>query len=45
VVYRVQSLASGQVSLIFHVNAESADTALAFVHLRGKTVELSLTIP
>jgi hypothetical protein len=44
-VFKVSSLASGEVSLVFHVNPEYADTALGYLHLRGTTVELSLTIP
>jgi hypothetical protein len=40
----VASLANGEVSLIFHVDPEDADTALGFLHLRGRTVSLSLGI-
>jgi hypothetical protein len=44
-VFKVSSLANGQVSLVFHVNPEHADTALGYLKLRGTTVQLSLAIP
>lgn len=42
--FKVSSLANGEVSVVFHVNPEDADMALGFLHLRGTTVELALTI-
>ena len=44
-VFKVSSLANGEVSLVFHVDALDADMALGYIHLRGKTVRLSLTLP
>lgn len=43
--FKVSSLANGQVSLVFHVVHSDADSALRLMHLRGVTVELALTIP
>lgn len=43
-VFKVSSLANGQVSLVFHVNPEDADMALGYLHLRGVTVKLSLEL-
>jgi hypothetical protein len=44
-IYKVSSLANGQVSVIFHVDPADTDKGLGFMHLRGKTVNLSLTLP
>ena len=44
-VFKVSSIAGGGVSIVFHVNPEDADRALGFMHLRGQTVELTLTQP
>lgn len=44
-VYKVSSIAGGGVSIVFHVDADDADMALGFIHLRGQTVQLSLRIP
>ena len=43
-VFKVSSLATGEVSIVFHVNAEDADMALGFMHLRGVAVKMSLEI-
>ena len=43
--FKISSIAGGGVSIVFHVNPEDADTALGFMHLRGQTIELGLTIP
>ena len=42
--YKVSSLANGEVSIVFHVEASDADMALSFLHLRGVAVKLSLEI-
>lgn len=38
------SLASGEVSIVFHVEAGDADMALSLIHLRGVPVKLSLEL-
>jgi hypothetical protein len=43
-VYKVGSLANGEVSIVFHVESTDADMALGLLHLRGTTVKLSLEI-
>jgi hypothetical protein len=40
--YKVSSLANGQVSLVFHVEESDAGAALAMHHLRGHPVRLAV---
>ena len=43
-VFKVSSLANGEVSLVFHVDGKDADMALGYLRLRGVAVKLSLTL-
>ena len=43
-VFKVSSLANGEVSLVFHVDGKDADMALGYLRLRGVAVKLALTI-
>lgn len=44
-VYKVSSLANGEVSVVFHVRGEDAEAALKFLALRGRTLKLELSKP
>jgi hypothetical protein len=40
--FKVSSLASGEVSLVFHVDTADANAALALHHRRGKSVKVDV---
>jgi hypothetical protein len=42
-VYKVSSLASGGVSIVFHVDPADTNMAMGYLHLRGLTVKLTLS--
>jgi hypothetical protein len=41
-VFKVSSLASGEVSVVFHVPSSDADVALGLHHLRDKPVTVEI---
>jgi hypothetical protein len=42
--YKVSSLANGEVSIVFHAEASDAEMAWSLLQLRGVSVKLSLEI-
>jgi hypothetical protein len=42
--FKVSSLANGEVSVVFHVDTADADFALGLHRLRGQPVKLEMTL-